>query len=210
MNIQDAYNEWSHTYDSDPNVTRDLDRMAIERVFGKSFFETIIEAGCGTGKNTELLSRIGKRVHAWDFSTGMITRAKEKVGLFPNVNFAVADITKPWPCMEGEATLVTCNLVLEHVPDLSPVFSEAARALNQDGLFFISELHPYRQYDGVVANYRKAEQTTRISAFVHHITDFLETAEKSGFKLKKLEEWWHEKDAGKLPRLVSFLFGRGR
>jgi len=206
MNIRDAYNEWSHTYDSDPNATRDLDRMAIERVFGKSHFESIIEAGCGTGKNTGLLSRIGKRVHALDFSAGMITKAKEKIGPMPNVVFAVADITKPWPCAEGGATLVTCNLILEHVHDLSPVFSEAARALVEGGLLFISELHPYRQYDGVVANYRRAEQTTRIAAFVHHITDFLRSAEGSGFALNKLQEWWHEKDAGKPPRLVSFLF----
>jgi len=59
MDIQDAYNEWSHTYDSDNNATRDLDQVVTGRVLGKWRFESIIEIGCGTGKNTVLLSRLG-------------------------------------------------------------------------------------------------------------------------------------------------------
>ena len=41
-----------------------------------------------------------------------------------------------------------------------------------------------------------------------HISDFLESARNWGFTLKELQEWWHEKDEGKPPRLVSFLFER--
>jgi malonyl-CoA O-methyltransferase len=208
MNIQDAYNEWSYTYDSDKNDTRDLDRIVTERVLGKSHFKSIIDVGCGTGKNTLLLSRIGERVHALDFSEGMIQKAKAKLVQLNNVIFSVADITDHWPCKDQSADLVTCNLVLEHLRDLSTVFSQAARALVKGGWFFSCELHPFRQYQGIVANYQSCGQTTKIQAFVHHISDFLGSAQGCGFTLKELQEWWHEKDEGKPPRLVSFLFER--
>jgi ubiquinone/menaquinone biosynthesis C-methylase UbiE len=208
MKIQEAYNEWSHTYDSDDNATRDLDQVAIRRVLGKLYFKSIIEVGCGTGKNTELLARIGGSVQALDFSAGMLARARKKLGRLPNVSFSAADITKRWPCARQSANLVTCNLVLEHIQELSPVFSEAARALAKGGCLFISELHPFRQYQGIVAKYRRGRQTTRIPAFVHHLSDFLEPARNSGLVLKALQEWWHEKDEGKPPRLVTLLFER--
>ena len=208
MHIRDAYNQWSQTYDSDENNPRDLDRVVTERVLGKSRFASIIEIGCGTGKNTLLLSRIGHRVQAIDFSEHMLQQAREKLRQVNNVVFLLADLTERWPCEVHSADLVTCNLVLEHIGDLRPVFVEAIRTLVDGGQFFICELHPFRQYQGVVANYRSDGQLIQIPAFTHHISDFLEEAHHTGFTLTPLPECWHEKDDGKPPRLVSFLFER--
>jgi ubiquinone/menaquinone biosynthesis C-methylase UbiE len=209
MSVQEAYNEWSLTYDTDTNATRDLDHVVTRRVLGDLQAESIIEIGCGTGKNTKFLAELGKRVQALDFSAGMLTKAKENIGHASNVTFSVADITKNWPCADRSADLVSCNLVLEHINELSPVFAEAARVLIPGGWFFVCELHPFRQYQGTVANFSRGEQKTQIPAFVHHISDFATAAQSRGFSVKRLEEWWHEKDAGKPPRLVSFLFEKG-
>jgi ubiquinone/menaquinone biosynthesis C-methylase UbiE len=206
MSVQEAYNEWSLTYDSDTNATRDLDQTVTRRVLGGLRVETIVEIGCGTGKNTKFFSELGKRVQAMDFSAGMLAKAKENVGQASNVSFSVADITRRWPCADRSAELGSCNLVLEHINELSPVFAEAARVLIPEGWFFVCELHPFRQYQGTVANFSRGEQKTQISAFVHHISDFVTAAQSCGFSVKRLEEWWHEKDEGKPPRLVSFLF----
>jgi ubiquinone/menaquinone biosynthesis C-methylase UbiE len=206
MSIQNAYTDWSKTYDSDDNATRDLDKTVLEKLLSGKRFKSIIEIGCGTGKNTELLSRLGEKVQAMDFSEGMISKAKEKFGGVSKITFVAADITKPWPCASRCADLVTCNLVLEHIQNLTPVFAEAARALAKGGCLLISELHPFRQYAGGVANFQRGDQTTHISAFTHYISDFVRAAEASGFKLQTLHESWHEKDTGKPPRLVSFIF----
>lgn len=206
MNVQDSYNEWSHTYDGDSNATRDLDQMVTERVLGQFYVENIIEIGCGTGKNTGFLTRLGHRVHAIDFSEGMISKAKEKLTQHSNVTFLIADITQPWPLVDQSTQLVVCNLVLEHIQNLSIVFAEAARVLTTRGHFFVCELHPFKQYAGTVAHYHHEDQITNIPAFVHHISEFVESAQNCGFMLKKLQEWWHQKDDGKPPRLVSFLF----
>lgn len=55
MNIREAYDRWSLTYDKDSNLTRDLDRLATENTLSDLKFQAAIELGCGTGKNTVLL-----------------------------------------------------------------------------------------------------------------------------------------------------------
>jgi malonyl-CoA O-methyltransferase len=126
MNIQNAYNEWSEIYDSNANLTRDLDQKITRDTLANQHFESILEIGCGTGKNTAFLVQIGESVHALDFSQGMIEKAKQKVKT-GNIRFSVADLTKRWPCENGAYDLITCNLVLEHMQDLTHIFSEAAR-----------------------------------------------------------------------------------
>ena len=94
MNIQNAYDNWSTTYDSDENRTRDLDQVVTEKTLANWQCKSILELGCGTGKNTRFLSQIGESVHAIDFSEGMISLAREKLKC-RNVTFSFADITHP-------------------------------------------------------------------------------------------------------------------
>ena len=205
MNIQEAYNNWSATYDSDQNRTRDLDRAVTEKTLANLRCKFILEIGCGTGKNTRLLSEISENVHAIDFSASMLSLAREKLKA-SNVTFSVADITRPWDRANSSVDLVVCTLVLEHIENLSFIFSETLRVLVPGGHFFVCELHPFRQYQGTQANFQTSQGTMDIQAFVHHISDFLDAAKNSGFRLKELKEWWHETDQDKPPRLVSFMF----
>ena len=205
MNTQNAYNEWSETYDTDQNLTRDLDQKVTRETLANLRFDSILEIGCGTGKNTAFLVEVGGRVHALDFSEGMIEKAREKVKA-ENVTFSVADLTQPWPCEEQAYNLIVCNLVLEHIEDLSFIFSEACRVLEEKGRFLINELHPFRQYEGKKARFDKGRGVIEVPAFVHHISGFIDAASNNGLRLIKLKEWWHEQDQGKPPRIVSFLF----
>jgi len=207
MSVKEAYSEWSATYDVDRNLTRDLDRQVTRQSLEHLHCKSIVEIGCGTGKNTPLLAKIAEKVLAIDFSQAMTDKAKEKIQA-DNVTFSVADVTGEWPCADQSADLIVCNLVLEHVADLSFIFSEAFRCLVDGGRFFICELHPFRQYQGTKANFQRKGQTTEIQAFVHHISDFTEAAKKNGLTLDVFREWWHQEDQGKPPRLVSFSFNK--
>jgi ubiquinone/menaquinone biosynthesis C-methylase UbiE len=207
MNIQNAYNAWSGTYDTDENLTRDLDRTVTRDTLANQRFDSILEIGCGTGKNTVFLAQIGTSVHALDFSPGMIEKAKGKVRA-QNVRFSMADLTKQWPCEEAAYDLIVCCLVLEHIRDLSHIFAEAARTLQPNGQFFINELHPFKQYEGRKARFHRENETIEVDAFVHHISDFVRAAESNGLSLVKLNEYWHPLDENKPPRLVSFVFGK--
>lgn len=205
MSIQNAYNEWSDTYDSNENLTRDLDQKVTRDILTNQHFDSILETGCGTGKNTIFLADIGAKVHALDFSPGMIEKAREKVKA-KNVRFSTADLTKRWPCDDAEYDLVTCNLVLEHIQDLQHIFAEAVRTLKSKGKFFINELHPFKQYLGTKARFEKGGKITEVDVFVHHISDFTNSAAQHGFVLVKFGEYWHEADKNKPPRIASFLF----
>jgi ubiquinone/menaquinone biosynthesis C-methylase UbiE len=205
MSIQNAYNQWSEIYDSNENLTRDLDQLLTRKAFAGQHFDSILELGCGTGKNTEYLIQIGEKVHALDFSEGMIEKAKAKVP-GDHVTFSVTDLTKPWPCENEAYDLISCNLVLEHIEDLSHIFAEAARTLQAGGKFFINELHPFKQYRGTKARFEKGEEVIEVDAFVHHISDFTNAATDHGLMLLTLNEYWHADDQNKPPRIVSFLF----
>ena len=205
MSIQKAYNEWAETYDTDRNLTRDLDQQVMRETLADLRFNSILEIGCGTGKNTMFLAQVGTRVHALDFSPGMIEKAKEKVNA-ANVRFEMADLTQRWPCEDRAYDLIVCNLVLEHIEDLSFIFSEAFRVLTEGGKFFVNELHPFKQYEGKKARFQSGESVAEIPAFVHHISDFVSAASHSGLKLTRLNERWHPEDENKPPRLISFLF----
>ena len=75
MQISEAYSEWSETYDSDRNLTRDLDQAVLRMILGSRTFKRAFEIGCGTGKNTPLLASVAEQVVALDFSPSMIAKA---------------------------------------------------------------------------------------------------------------------------------------
>jgi malonyl-CoA O-methyltransferase len=205
MIIRKAYSTWAATYDSDRNLTRDLDERITRESLGQYRFRSILELGCGTGKNTPFYTQLADYVLSLDFSEGMIAQAKAKLAGLP-VQFAVADLTQSWPCKDQSIDLVVCNLVLEHIADLEFIFGQARRVLVQGGHFYIAELHPFRQYEGKQATFEYEGDQVDIPAFVHHVSDFLNAAEHAGFAIQRLGEWWHENDQQKPPRLITFLF----
>ena len=154
MSIRDAYNTWAATYDTDRNLTRDLDQRVTRQTLSGLRCASILEIGCGTGKNTPFLAQIGEHVHCLDFSEAMLARAQAKSPP-ANVTFTVADLTRSWPCADQSADLVVCNLVLEHIADLPFIFGEASRCLVEQGHFFVCELHPFKQYEGSKAKFQE-------------------------------------------------------
>lgn len=202
-NVQQAYNQWAATYDVAENKTRDLDQTATQTILSNIPFSDVLEWGCGTGKNTIWLAQEAKHLTAVDFSEVMMARAKEKITL-DKVQFVAADITQTWPFNSAAYDLVTCNLLLEHIAQLPPVFAEAHRVLKPNGTFFISELHPFKQYTGSKARFEQGNEQIVLDCYVHHISDFFNSAVANGFRCIKLNEWFDEEKG--LPRLITFLF----
>lgn len=78
MNVEKAYNLWANQYDDVLNKTRDLDQKSTIATLEKFDFSTVIELGCGTGKNTLYLLQKATQVIALDFSDEMLNKAKNQ------------------------------------------------------------------------------------------------------------------------------------
>ena len=206
MSIEKAYDSWSQQYDANSNKTRDLDKEATIETLSKYKFANVLELGCGTGKNTEWLIAEAENVIGLDFSQGMLDKAAQKINS-EKVTFKRADLNKTWDIEDKFADLITCSLILEHIENLDFIFNQAYLKLKPEGKYFISELHPFKQYSGSKARYETAEGTEELEVFVHHITEFTNCAAKNGFKLLELKEWFD--DEKEFPRLISFVFEKG-
>ena len=79
MKPEQAYNSWASQYDTNENKTRDLEAKALRNVLSTISFATVLEIGCGTGKNTEWLLQKEAQVTAVDLSEEMLSKAKQKI-----------------------------------------------------------------------------------------------------------------------------------
>ena len=205
MNIEKAYNIWADQYDTNSNKTRDLDTKSTIKTLNKFDFSKVIELGCGTGKNTTFLLKKADEIIGLDFSQEMLNKAKAKIK-DERVEFRKADLTKSWEIDNDFADLITCSLTLEHIKNLSHIFNQASLKLKKNGLFFISELHPFKQYSGSKAKYETENGTKELEVYIHHISEYIDDAKNNGLEFVEMKEWFDENTENGIPRLISFVF----
>ena len=205
MDIGKAYNSWSAQYDTNDNKTRDLEALSLQKILQGKSFKHCLEIGCGTGKNTALLLTICDQITAIDLSKGMLDIAKNKIQS-DKVNFSEVDITKDWSFAKDTYDFVTFSLMLEHIEDLDAVFQKLAKVSDTGTRVYIGELHPFKQYAGSKARFETETGTQVVTCFNHHVTDFIQAANASGFHLILIDEQFDDADRSQLPRILNLLF----
>jgi malonyl-CoA O-methyltransferase len=208
--VSGAYDRWAASYDTDANITRDLDREVVRRTLAAVALGDVLELGCGTGKNTLWLAERARSVFALDFSGGMLARARDRV-TGGHVRFVRHDVREPWPVAVASADTIIGNLVLEHVEALAPVFAEAARVLRPGGHLLFCELHPERQRRGGQAHFTDSAtgEVIAVTAHRHTVSDYVNSGIAAGLTLRELGEWLEpEAPSDAPPRLLSVLFVR--
>ncbi len=203
----------------------------------------ILEVGCGTGKNSayflsdEFITTVttlpyadGARFHhtGIDLSPEMLAIAKQRFITHPSTYFCLGDITQQWESFliheHHSFDLIAYSLVLEHIENLDHIFAESARFLKRGGLVYLGELHPIKQYLGTKARFDAegsggkmdgSDGTTIVRCFVHHMSDFIHSAEKHGLQLLRMEEFFDDDsklsansvyNGIKVPRILALLF----
>lgn len=206
MNTQQAYDSWSEQYDTNENKTRDLEALSLREHINGQTFEHCLEIGCGTGKNTEWLVTQSKKVLAVDLSEEMLSKAKQKIN-DSNVTFIQADITHDWSFTnDNQFDLATFSLVLEHIEDLEAIFAQLNKVIQPNGIVYIGELHPFKQYNGSKARFETSEGVQVVTCFNHHITDFVEAAKNNDFELIKINEYFDDNNRNNIPRILTLVF----
>jgi predicted TPR repeat methyltransferase len=208
MNVRESYNEWATQYDTNLNKTRDMESVALKEVLQHIDFKNCLEIGCGTGKNSVWLITKASHLTGVDLSEEMLKKAKEK-NTSKNVEFIEADITKPWTFNNKKYELVTFSLVLEHIADLEHIFAEASKKLEQGSYLYLGELHPFKQYSGSKARFDTDKGVQVVECYTHNISDFINAAQRNGFSIVHLGEYFDDKEDGAIPRLLTILFKKG-
>ena len=106
-----------------------LDRLAL------AGDETVLDAGCGSGRVTELLAERlpGGRIIALDASTAMLQQAAKRLARFgERVSFIEADLGAPLPAMPPVDAILS-TAVFHWIPDHDALFRNLAAVLRPRG-----------------------------------------------------------------------------
>jgi len=124
-----------------------ISRERLTRIVGGSLDilqgKTILEAGCGAGRFTELLLQSGANVFAADISSA-VDANYQNCSKYSNYFVIQADIQK-LPVPPNQFDIVVCIGVIQHTPDPEKTIAALCSYLKPNGLLFIdhySESHP--------------------------------------------------------------------
>ncbi|MBT8231332.1 MAG: class I SAM-dependent methyltransferase [Saprospiraceae bacterium] len=207
MKINEAYDQWSVQYDTNKNKTRDLEGQVMRELLEGRHFNKTLEIGCGTGKNTEWLGDNSTHITGVDFSEKMLEVARKKIKS-DKVSFIQADITKSWTFENQSFDLITFSLVLEHIESLSDIFQNVSNYLTPNGIVYIGELHPFKQYHGSKARFEGESGVFELECYTHHISEFINEADAIGLKMVHLGEYFDEGETPTIPRILGLLFNK--
>lgn len=129
-----------------------------KELFGEGFVATalgallpeglsIVDLGCGTGQLLPILATSAARVVGVDREAAMLEVAAVRAAGLPNVELQ-RGLLDALPLPSGGTDLALCGLVLHHVRELAPVFTEVARVLVPGGRWVIVDMveHDREEY----------------------------------------------------------------
>ncbi len=101
--------------------------------------KSILELGCGTGKNMESIQRLNllfKNYLGLDFTTDMLNQAINKFKSNNRVTFKQQDISK-LDNLDEKYDIIISTWVMSHINSPSEVINKAQKLLKQDGTFYL-------------------------------------------------------------------------
>ncbi len=99
---------------------------------------TVLEIGCGIGRQTRAFATLFNRVIALDISKNMLTNAKQFLADFNNVSFVLGNGSDLSGVQDDSVDMVYSFVVFQHITDISITrnyIKEAARVLRPGGHF---------------------------------------------------------------------------
>ena len=146
--LPEHFDPWSESYDHEVAAETGFPFTGYSELL-KAMIEIaslkpgnlVLDLGCGTGNLSAAFRNLGCRVYGTDFSSKMITKARDK---FPSLQFAVADVRDPLP-PEFPKTydLIVSAYVFHHFPieeKIKQLQQYAKNHLNPGGKIIIGDL----------------------------------------------------------------------
>lgn len=184
VGVTEGYGRWAATYEG--TVLDRMDLRLLERLRTVPWEGPTADLACGTGRiGAWLAARGAGPIDGVDLTPEMTAKAEAK-GAYRRI--VLADLRATGLDADAYA-LVTQSLACEHLPDLAPLYAEAARLLRPGGRFVIAGYHPFFLLSGVPTHFREADgRDTTIASHVHLFADHARAASAAGLRLDELDE----------------------
>ncbi len=186
VSARDGYDAWAATYDGSVLDLMDLRLLARVGCVAWSGVARAADLACGTGRTGAWLRGRGVgSIDGVDIAPGMLALAEAR-GV--HATLREADIRESGLAGGGYG-LVVCSLADEHLPELGPLYAEAARLATAGGWFVLVGYHPYFVMDGMPTHYHTATgEAVAIETYVHLLADHVGAARAHGWRLEELHE----------------------
>ena len=143
--VQNVFNQVYDRYD----LMNDFMSLGIHRLWKKSLLnmmnpssnQNLIDVACGTGDIAELfVKNVNKlsRIACVDPNKGMISKGKEKLSKFKNINWIISPAEKI-PLSDNLFDFYTISFGLRNTANIDKALSEAYRVLKPGGRFLCLE-----------------------------------------------------------------------
>jgi SAM-dependent methyltransferase len=187
LSLQEGYTAYAATYD-ELKAEGLMDYPLLERIQAVVWqqLEAVADLACGTGRIGVWLKDHG--VH-WldgvDLTDAMLAQARAK-GVYRGLS--LADLRQT-PLSAHSYDLVSVGLADDHLPDLLPLYQEAARLVRPRGYLVLLGYHPFFPLSGFPATFEQRPGTfVAIEGYVHLFSEHVQAASRCGWQLRELYE----------------------
>jgi ubiquinone/menaquinone biosynthesis C-methylase UbiE len=155
---EEGYNKYAPYYDQAMAFLDSFEKGYFQRI--KHFFggKKVLDAGCGTGRNTVRFLEYGAEVTAVDVSAEMLKKLKNKKSLVKTIQADVIDL----PLNDELFDIVVSNLVLGHLYWPEKAIAEFYRVLKNDGELYLTVIHEKKR-----ALLKDLQEKFKIESYYH-------------------------------------------
>jgi SAM-dependent methyltransferase len=186
LSVRDGYGEWAATYEA--VVQDEMDLRLLEGLGSVAWSEArrALDLACGTGRIGRWLRTQGvARIDGVDLTPAMLAQAQAKE-VYDRL--LLADL-RATGLPAASYDLIVQVLADEHLPELLPLYREAARLGRPGGRFVIVGYHPHFLMQGIPTHFDRAGgEPVAIESYVHLLSDHVKAAHASGWALLEMDE----------------------
>ena len=199
MDPQAAYGLWAKSYPPRPhNPLMELEHATVLALLPDVGGQTVLDAGCGSGRYLRELGDRGARAIGIDLSSAMLERARDATR-----RIARADI-RALPFDRMTIDLVVSGLALGDVAELELALTEIARVLRPGGRVIYSVVHPSGEAAGWSRTFESDGRKLAIDGHWHSLDRHREACVAAGLTIEE----WREPELARGQRTVLVVRAR--
>jgi ubiquinone/menaquinone biosynthesis C-methylase UbiE len=207
LDAREGYDRWSQVYDDELNPLVMLEGPVVRAWLDAPVGLRVADVGCGTGRHALWLAQAGAAVEAFEFSAGMMAKARVKLASV-GVRLHEHKLPAPLPVPDSTFDVALLALVADHLSELETTLRDLRRVVKPGGQVIFTVLHPAINVLGITARFTDPEsgKEVRVAAFEHTYGDYVLAILRAGLHIEEVVERKADAElAARTPRAEKYL-----